>query len=233
MLEPILEADEWQMTLGERAALEGVLGALGPRIAIEIGTDQGGSLARIAAHSEEVHSFDLEHSPELSWPGNAVLHSGDSHELLPAFLATLAEEGQNVDFVLVDGDHTAEGVRQDLEDLLASPAIGRSVIVVHDTLNDEVRRGVCSARICERPEAVLHDPDFVAGHLSSSGHYENHLWGGLGLILVDREGGAFAGAEAGGSGFEDAFTVFADFRDRRVAAQRMRRWRLPRRGRSR
>src|SRR5688500_9370779 len=103
---PLLEPHDWQMTLGERAALQGVLASLQPGLSIEIGTAQGGSLGRVSAASKEVHSFDLEHDPGREWPANVTLHSGDSHELLPAFLAELANDGRNVDFVLVDGDHT-------------------------------------------------------------------------------------------------------------------------------
>ena len=162
-------------------------------------------------------------------PPTSSLHSGDSHELLPAFLAQLAGEGRNADFVLVDGDHTADGVRRDVEDLLASPAIGRTVIVLHDTLNDEVRRGITAAGAGDRPEVVLYDLDFVGGHLSDAGEYENYLWGGLGLILVDREGDAFNAAGAVDPTFEDSFSVFSDFRDRRVWSQLSRRERLRRR----
>ena len=224
---PLLEPADWQMTLGERAALQGILASLQPRLSIEIGTAQGGSLSRVAAASEEVHSFDLEHDPGRDWPPNVQLHSGDSHELLPAFLAELADQGRNADFVLVDGDHTADGVQRDVEDLLASPAIGQTVIVLHDTLNDEVRRGITAARVEGRPEVTLYDLDFVGGHLSIAGHYENHLWGGLGLILVDRDGGAFNAAGAVDPTFEDSFAVFSDFRDRRVS-QLSRRERLRR-----
>ena len=216
------------MTLGERAALQGILASLQPRLSIEIGTAQGGSLSRVAAASEEVHSFDLEHDPQREWPANVQLHSGDSHELLPAFLAKLADEGRNADFVLVDGDHTADGVQRDVEDLLASPAVGRTVIVLHDTLNDEVRRGITAAGAEGRPEVALYDLDFVGGHLSVAGEYENYLWGGLGLILVDRDGDAFKAAGAVDPTFEDSFAVFSDFRDRRVWSQLSRRERLRR-----
>lgn len=234
----LLEPRDWQMTLGERAALQGVLAALEPRLSIEIGTAQGGSLSRVAAASEEVHSFDLSHDAERKWPDNVQLHSGDSHALLPEFLAHLAAEGRNVDFVLVDGDHTADGVRRDVEDLLGSPAIGQTVIVLHDTLNDEVRRGITAARPERHPGVVHCDLDFIGGHLSVSGDYENHLWGGLGLILVDREGKAFDLAAAADPTFADNFAIFSDFRDRRMMSQLPRRIRrvltqLPRRERIR
>jgi len=210
MLQSILEPREWQMTLGERAALEGIVSALRPQLAIEIGTAEGGSLARIAANSGEVHSFDLAHSAERLWPDNARLHSGDSHELLPAFLAELTDARRSVDFVLVDGDHTADGVRQDIEDLLASPAVDRTVIVIHDALNGEVRRGINAAGL-SRPEVVHHDLDFIPGHLSGSGEYEGHLWGGLGIAFVDRSGDAFAGLDSVAVDFEDVHAVFAAF----------------------
>ena len=226
---PLLEPADWQMTLGERAALQGILASLQPRLSIEIGTAQGGSLSRVAAASEEVHSFDLKHDPQRDWPANVELHSGDSHELLPAFLSRLVEEGRNVDFVLVDGDHSADGVRRDVEDLLASPAIERTVIVLHDTLNDDVRRGITEAGAEGRSEVVLYDLDFVGGHLSIAGEYENYLWGGLGLILVDRDGDAFEAGFAVDPTFEDSFRVFNDFRDRRVWSQLSRRERLRRR----
>lgn len=184
----IFTAEPWQMTLGERAALEGVLASLRPQLAIEIGTAEGGSLRRIAAHSREVHSFDLVEPslPVQEW-GDVTLHTGDSHALVPEFLAELSVAGRNVDFVLVDGDHSADGVERDLNDLLASPAIGRTIILVHDTANDEVRRGVERVRFGDHERVALWDPDFVAGHLSHGGAYHHELWGGLGLVVVDPE----------------------------------------------
>ena len=113
-------------------------------------------------------------------------HTGDSHELLPAFLERLAAEGRTVDFVLVDGDHTPAGVLRDVEDLLASPAVGPSVIVMHDTTNEDVRAGLSAASLDERPSVAYLDLDFVAGHLSSTGAFAGQLWGGLGLVIVDR-----------------------------------------------
>ncbi len=67
------------MRYGERFALEGILESLKPRLAIEIGTAQGGSLRRIAAHAEEVHSFDI--VPEIEAlerePGEPQVHQSE------------------------------------------------------------------------------------------------------------------------------------------------------------
>ena len=182
----IFEPTSWQMTLGERAALEGVLSRVKPKLAVEIGTAEGGSLRRIAEHSEHVHSFDLvEPDPSTRELDNVTLHTGDSHRLLPTFLSEVASDGGNIDFALVDGDHSADGVQQDVENLLASPAIARTVILIHDTANPEVRRGCEQVRLQGNQSVRYRDFDFVAGHLSHGGAYHLQLWGGLGLILVD------------------------------------------------
>lgn len=170
------------MAIGQRAALEGLLCQLKPRIAVEVGTAQGGSLESIAAHSTEVHSFDL--APEVRQPpGNATIHAGDSHVLLPRLLARLAAEGRNVDFALIDGDHSFEGVRLDLQSLLASPAVSRTVIVLHDTMNEDVRAGIESVPFEDHPKVVFTDLNFVLGYQEVS--LLEEMWGGLGLVVVD------------------------------------------------
>jgi hypothetical protein len=185
----IFGSKSWQMTLGERAALEGLLSDLSPALSIEIGTAQGGSLRCIAAHSAEVHTMDL--APAASSPPPHVkLHAGDSKEVLPALLARFTAEGRNVDFVLVDGDHSSDGVRTDLLNLLSSPAVARTVIVLHDTMNEAVRAGITAVRFEQFAKVRYVDLDFVAGFLAQRGSFAGELWGGLGLILVEEGAGA-------------------------------------------
>jgi hypothetical protein len=176
----------WQMTLGERAAMEGVLAQRKPRRAIGIGTAEGGSLRRIAAHAEEVHSFDLvaPRAPVEEMP-NVTLHTGDSHQLLPEALERFAEEGRDVDFVLVAGDHSADGVRRDLDDLLSSPAVADTVILIHDVTNEEVRAGVDAVRYAAYPKVAHVNLDFVPGYMLREQERRHELRGGLGLVMVD------------------------------------------------
>jgi hypothetical protein len=190
----ILETGNWQMTFGERAALEGLLSQLQPGLTIEIGTAEGGSLRCLASHSEWVHSFDLVRSPAADELDNVTPHIGDSHALLPEVLGSLAREGRNVDFVLVDGDHTADGVERDVCDLLSSDAIRRTLIAVHDTMNDEVRAGLKRVDFASNPKITDAELDFVGGHLSFGGPFHHELWGGLGLIVVD-DGAQFPGGQ--------------------------------------
>jgi hypothetical protein len=55
---PLTREGDSQISFGERAALEGVLAQIRPRVAIEIGTAEGGSLRRIARYSRLVHSIN-------------------------------------------------------------------------------------------------------------------------------------------------------------------------------
>jgi peptidoglycan/LPS O-acetylase OafA/YrhL len=209
----LLAHDPWQMTLGERAALEGLLARLKPALAIEIGTAEGGSTRCLARHCAEIHAFDLVHPDGLTEELPMVTtHTGDSHELLPAYLERLTAEGRTVDFVLVDGDHTPAGVLRDLQDLLASPAVGPSAIVMHDTTNEDVRAGLTAASLHERPSVAYLDLDFVAGHLSSTGDFAGQLWGGLGLVIVDRDARAERGSVTDGL-FEPAGELLRTARD--------------------
>lgn len=173
------------MSLGERSAVEGVLSCVKPAISIEIGTLRGGSLTTISAHSRAVHSFDFSRDPAITperFP-NVIFHEGDSHRLLPEALEELARSGTNVDFALVDGDHSAGGVRRDLEDLLDSRAVDKTVILVHDTLNERVRAGLREVDF-DREKVTHVELDFVVGQLWDGGPFDHDLWGGLGLVVT-------------------------------------------------
>ncbi len=177
-----------QMSFGERAALEGVLAQVRPRLALELGTAEGGSLRRIAAHSAEVHSVDLDHRPVHSGgplPSHVTLHGGPSAELLPSLLQSFEESKRSLDFALVDGDHSFEGAKADLEALLRSPATRKTVILVHDSMNAEVRAGIDSVGLDGYEKVVYHELDFVPGYIYAEGAARDSVWGGLALVLTD------------------------------------------------
>jgi hypothetical protein len=181
----IFSRSDWQMSLGERAAIEGLVAQLSPQLSIEIGTAEGGSLARIAAHSTEVHAVDLTRDLLAELPANATFHQGDSKVILPGLLAGFAAEGRNVDFVLVDGDHSSEGVAADLTALLASPSIGLTVLLIHDSFNPDVRSGIESARPGDHPKVIGFDLDFVPGRMAKLGPFADQFLGGFALVVVD------------------------------------------------
>jgi hypothetical protein len=185
---PLARDADTQMSFGERAAVEGVLAQIEPQLAIEIGTAEGGSLRRIAARSAEVHSIDVSHEPLRSrpaLPAHVTLHTGPSTRLLGGLLETFAAAGRTVDFVLIDGDHSFEGVAADLTTVLRSPATDRSVILVHDSMNAEVRAGIESVGVDAYEKVVYLELDFVPGYIYRQGAARGSAWGGLALVLTD------------------------------------------------
>lgn len=111
----------WQMTRWEKYGFASILEAAKPKVAIEIGTYQGGSLQVIARRAGKVYSLDLD--PSLGdrlgrrLP-NVEFLSGDSRATLPPLLDRIMEQGEELGFVLIDGDHTTEGVRDDANAVL-------------------------------------------------------------------------------------------------------------------
>jgi hypothetical protein len=172
----IFEDSAWQMSRGERAALEGVLAVCRPELAIEVGAVPG-SVARIARRAAEVHSLGA----TATGVPTVTDHLGDPDELLPALLADLAGAGRDVDFVLLDGE---AGVARQLLTLLDSPALARSVVLVAGTTARGVRRQVDSVRFSAWPKVALFEADFVPGHMVA-GEPGHGFGGGLGLVLVD------------------------------------------------
>jgi hypothetical protein len=166
-----------EMSPGEQASLAGVLAMVQPRISFEIGTYTGGSLARIAAMSGHVHTFDLvshvdSHLPDVDY------HLGDSAVTVPQVLAELVEADQAVDFVLVDGDHSRAGAYRDARNVFESPATKDAVILFHDIANEAVRGAVQDA---------IKGRDFKFVDLSFAVSAQappliGECWGGIGLV---------------------------------------------------
>jgi hypothetical protein len=176
----------WAMPLGDRAGLEGMLAALRPRLSIEIGTHRGGSLEPISRYSDAVHTFDTSSRPEVV-PGrfsNVMFHVGDSHRLLAPVLAGFAAEGRNVDFVLVDGDHSTSGTMRDVVDLLSSPAVGCCIILVHDAIHPRVRNALEQIDYDSFGKVSMVEPDFIQGFAMREGEKQNQAWNGLALIVT-------------------------------------------------
>lgn len=193
-LQLLADAD-WQMSFGERAALEGVLSQAAPKLALEIGTHRGGSLRRIAAHSAEVHTVDIEPLVrDRSEFDRVTFHIGDSGEVVPRLLGEFAQAGRAVDFVLVDGDHREAAVRTDLSHVLDSPATDATVILLHDMAMPDARRGAEAAGL-DREKVVYHELDFVPGYVFAHGDLAGEVAGGLGLVVTGpRRADAYADA---------------------------------------
>jgi len=180
----------WQMTRCEKYAFASILQAARPEVAIEIGTYKGGSLQLIAERAEKVYSIDTSSEPREQLGNhfdNVEFNTGDSKQLIPAVLQEIADANEKLGFVLIDGDHSAQGVQSDIEAVLRYVPIRPVYIVFHDSFHPPSREGILSANWgrCEYVHYV--EVDFVPGVY----HYEafdtakaRSMYGGLALALM-------------------------------------------------
>lgn len=162
----------WQMPNIARLIMVQLLRKLKPALAIEIGTFKCGSLQVIAEFSKHVISVDanpcLEAEFGTRFP-NVDFVSGLSQESLPEIIDRLNAEGRSPDFVLVDGDHSTEGVRNDVNLLLGIKPQGPMLILMHDSFNPACREGMLTANWEQCPFVQSVDIDFMTGRYTSSG----------------------------------------------------------------
>ena len=138
----------WQERSEIRSLLE-LVALTRPRVVLEIGTSNGGSLfllAQVAAADAVIVSVDLPHGrfgggyPRwrgLLYHGFATklqqirLLRADSHRQETLDAVRTALEGRPVDVIFIDGDHTYRGVKQDFE--MYRPLVrSGGIIAFHD-----------------------------------------------------------------------------------------------------
>ena len=163
----------------ERCGLLRILTAANAECAIEIGTGSGGSLSAIAQMCREVYTLDLDPNcrSRVGVPYKNVEYIlGNTRCTLHPLLQKLQSENTALGFVLIDGDHSAKGVRSDIEDLLTYRPVCPLWIAMHDSFNPECRRGITSADWESSPYFRALQIDFVPGILHSE-PLTNQMWG--------------------------------------------------------
>jgi hypothetical protein len=190
VLYPNVPTANWQMLTSERMALTGLLARLRPRHAVEVGVYYGGSLSLIAQFSERVWALDID--PEVpsrfAVPPNVDLRIGDADGLLVNMLDELDATAVAVNFILIDADHSADGIQRDIETVIHRPAPPREpmFVVLHDSGNPECRRGIKRADWASCPYVHHVELDFVPGQIiehAISGD-RSEVWGGLALAYL-------------------------------------------------
>jgi hypothetical protein len=144
--------------------------------------------------------------------------------LLGQTLAEIARNDRRVDFALVDGDHSPEGVKRDIEDLLSADAVADTVILVHDTMNELVRSGLERVAYEDYPAVAYVELDFVAGHMFREPSLRDELWGGLGLIVVESERLRPPGQSPRQVRYHDAYEVIGQAKQTRLELERHQEW---------
>ncbi len=195
LLYPVCLTEKWQMQDSERLGLTGLLERLRQACSIEIGTFHGGSLSLIAQYSKAVFSIDIDATVPSRMPAfanpNVRYLIGRSQEILPTLLEELDAAELFPEFVLVDGDHSAEGIRCDFEMLLDYVPKRPLVVLAHDSFNPGCRSGMLAVdwQRCKHVHEV--NLDFVPGRITNLIGGQREQWGGFALAYLDprvREG---------------------------------------------
>jgi len=188
--------EDWLMTQQERMAVISLLERIRPECAIEVGTLHGGSLSAIAKYAKKVYTLDCNHDSKEKLADqfqNVEFVTGYSNDTLPPLLKKLQKEGTPVEFVLIDASHTAEGVKQDIENLIKYVPQKPLYIVIHDSFMPECRQGMMQANWASSPYVHFVEIDFIPGRFNSDPGEKSYCKMTCGLAVammlpVKREG---------------------------------------------
>jgi methyltransferase family protein len=177
----------WWMSPAEQSAILFLLEHLRPKLSIEIGTQFGGSLQAIAKYSDRVYSLDLDANVAKQLNGyfqNVEYLTGYSDHLLPQLVDTLQKGDAPLSFVLIDGGHSTDEVRNDINHLLNFHPRVPLYILMHDSFNPDCRKGMRTANWADNAYVHAVELDFVAGTINATPNYRNQMWGGLALAIL-------------------------------------------------
>ena len=146
-MEIITAAPVW-MTHAERLLLFTLTFTLRPSRYVEIGTLHGGSALIVCSAMDALDGDGrmacVDPRPQVSaenWEKlahRATMITGFSPDVLPQARAAV---GGDFDLILIDGDHTRDGVIRDAEGILPFAAKGAKILF-HDCHNADVREGI-------------------------------------------------------------------------------------------
>ena len=183
----------WQMTRCEKYALNALIDAAAPEVAIEVGTYRGGSLQCLSRSARMVYSIDTaEGCAAQLGPNfhNVQFITGDSKRELPLLLDRLATEKASLGFVLIDGDHSESGVLADANALINYVPDRQVYVVFHDSFNPACRSGMLMADWRRSPYVHFVEIDFVPGvyhHEAFDTAKPRSMWGGFAFVMLRPE----------------------------------------------
>ena len=184
---PLESLRYWQMSPSEQMGLIYLLQQLRPKVAIEIGTRFGGSLQVLAKYCEKVYSLDIDPEVPARMAGqykNVEYLIGPSTQTLPALLQKLTVQKAELAFVLVDGDHSAQGVRADINAILQFKPIVPLYVVMHDSFNPECRVRPARRRVAGMSASALGGTGFCRRNSQSVARLSRPTVGRAGAGII-------------------------------------------------
>lgn len=178
------------MTRNERYCFKTLLEKLKPKISIEIGTLKGGSLQVLTLNSEKVYAIDIDPTLEQrlkdKFP-NVVFLMGDSRDIVPKLIKELEKNNESIEFALIDGDHTALGVKADIENIISYVPTNRLNIILHDSFNPECRNGMKAVNYNANKYVHYVELDYISGVFEPNDGVRKEMWGGFAHIVLLNE----------------------------------------------
>lgn len=179
----------WLMTRNERYCLITLLEKIRPKVAIEIGVKNGGSLQVISKYADKVYALDIDASIRdvlAEKYSNVEFIIGDSKVTLPQVIQKIEQNNESLEFALIDGDHSVQGVKRDIENIINHVPKTRLSVLLHDSFNPTCRKGMRTVNYLNNKFVHYVELDFISG-IFEPDHLKNQMWGGLGLIVVQHE----------------------------------------------
>jgi len=177
---------DWSMTRNERYGFIHILQKIKPKVAIEIGTYNGGSLQVISQYADKVYAIDNDKTiiERLgSKFSNVEFLIGDSKDILPKLIKEIQDKGENLEFALIDGDHSTEGVAADIKNLIAYKPKNSFHILLHDSFNPKCRKGMKIVDYNINKHVHYVELDFISGVFAPD-NLKREMWGGIAHIIL-------------------------------------------------
>jgi hypothetical protein len=181
---------EWQMETSEQMCLLALAQKLRPECVVEVGSRFGGSMQVFSRYAKRVISCDIDPTCRErfghKYP-NAEFIVGASQQTLPPLLSKLQQEQAQLSLMLIDGDHTFSGIQGDIHALRDYRPACPLYIIMHDSFNPFMRRGIRAARWADNPHVHSVEIDFITGIMHFKKHYYRQMWGGFALAIMKPE----------------------------------------------
>jgi len=183
-------SNEWHMSRNERYAFIKLLEIIKPKVAIEIGCFKGGSLEVLSRYCEKVYSFDIDPEVKTNFDSrfeNVEFHIGKSEDLVPKALKEIDERNEQLQFVLIDGDHTYKGVQNDIKSFLNYTPKNSIHIIFHDSFNPICRKAILGLNYNNYKNVHYIELDFISGVFLKNEKLYREMWGGLALMVLEKQ----------------------------------------------
>lgn len=176
----------WSMSRAEQYCMTQLLSHNKPSVAIEIGTYKGGSLQVLSHYASKVYAIDISSDSRDSRCddfNNVEYLIGDSKVILPELLKKLEDNGEELEFILIDGDHSTKGVFQDILNIMSYTPKKALQVLLHDSFNPNCRKGMKLYDYNSNKKVHFVELDFIPGMYNHDGLYKQ-MWGGFATIIM-------------------------------------------------